>query len=99
MNALLSDAVFSDWPLGNGLALVTIFSEGMLLVVAAQAGFVDGPRVMANMAIDFWLPRRFAALSERLTMQNGVLLMGGAALALLIYTAGSVSHLVVMYAT
>jgi amino acid transporter len=88
MNALLSDAVFSDWPLGNGLALVTIFSEGMLLVVAAQAGFVDGPRVMANMAIDFWLPRRFAALSERLTMQNGVLLMGGAAFALLIYTGG-----------
>jgi len=98
MNAVLSDAVFSGWPLGNGLALVTIVSEGMLLVVAAQAGFVDGPRVMANMAIDSWLPRRFAALSERLTMQNGVLLMGGAAFALLMYTRGSVSHLVVMYA-
>lgn len=98
MNAVLSAAVFSDWPLGSGLALVTILSEGMLLVVAAQAGFVDGPRVMANMAIDLWLPRRFAALSERLTMQNGVLLMGGAAFMLLIYSGGSVSHLVVMYA-
>ena len=43
-----------------------------LLFVAAQAGFVDGPRVMANMAVDSWLPHRFAALSERLSMQNGV---------------------------
>jgi amino acid transporter len=98
LNAVLADAVFSDWPVGKALALVTILSEGALLVVGAQAGFVDGPRVMANMAIDSWLPRRFAALSERLAMQNGVLLMGGAAVLLLLYTRGSVSHLVVMYA-
>ena len=52
---------------------------------------------MANMATDAWLPRRFSALSERLTMQNGVLLMGVASLILLIYTNGSVSALVVMY--
>ncbi len=98
MNAILSQAVFAGWPLGNGLAFVTILSEGTLLIVAAQTGFVDGPRVMANMAIDAWLPRRFAALSDRLTMQNGVLMIGTAALALLLYTRGSVSHLVVMYA-
>ena len=46
---------------------------------------------MANMAIDSWLPHRFASLSERLTMQNGVLLMGGAAILLLFYTRGSTS--------
>jgi K+ transporter len=66
-------------------------------MVGGQAGFIDGPRVMANMAVDSWFPRRFAALSERLTMQNGVLLMGIAALVLLLYTHGSVSALVVMY--
>ena len=59
------------------------FSEGALLFVAAQAGFVDGPRVMANMAVDSWLPHRFSALSERLTMRNGILIMGGTALAAL----------------
>jgi K+ transporter len=52
---------------------------------------------MANMAVDSWFPRRFAALSERLTMQNGVLVMGTASLILLLYTHGSVSALVVMY--
>jgi amino acid transporter len=97
LNAILADAVFGNWPLGSTIALITIFSEGALLMVGAQAGFIDGPRVMANMAIDRWFPRRFAALSERLTMQDGVLLMGLSAIGLLIYTKGSVSALVVMY--
>jgi amino acid transporter len=97
LNAVLADLTFGNWPLGGTLALITIFSEGALLIVGAQAGFVDGPRVMANMAIDSWLPRRFASLSERLSMQDGVLLMGGAALLLLLYTDGSVSALVIMY--
>ncbi len=97
MNAILADRTFSGWQLGGVLAFITLFSEGALLVLAAQAGFVDGPRVMANMAVDSWLPRRFSALSERLTMQNGILLMGTASLAVLFYTHGSVSALVVMY--
>jgi amino acid transporter len=97
LNALLAENIFSDWPLGKVIALVTIVSEGALLVVAAQTGFIDGPRVMSNMAIDRWLPRRFAALSERLTMQDGVLLMGMAAFILLLYTHGSITALVVMY--
>ncbi len=97
LNAILADLTFSGWPLGGALALITILSEGALLMVGAQAGFIDGPRVMANMAVDSWLPRRFSALSERLTMQNGVLLMGAASLAVLFYTNGSVSALIVMY--
>jgi amino acid transporter len=97
LNAILADAMFGPWRGGYWLALITILSEGALLMVGAQAGFIDGPRVMANMAVDSWFPRRFAALSERLTMQNGVLVMGTAALLLLIYAHGSVSALVVMY--
>lgn len=97
LNSVLADGLFAHWPLGNWLSFVTIFSEGALLLVAAQAGFVDGPRVMANMAIDSWFPHRFAALSVRLTMRNGIILMGAAAIALLFYTGGSVAALVVMY--
>ena len=97
LNAILADGVFGNWPLGYYIALITILSEGVLLIVAAQAGFIDGPRVMANMAIDSWFPRRFAALSDRLSMQNGVLVMGIAALILLFYTHGSVSALIIMY--
>ncbi|HEY0781854.1 MAG TPA: amino acid permease, partial [Thermoanaerobaculia bacterium] len=102
MNAVLAETVFGGWhlggmPIGYWLVLITLVSEGLLLVVAAQAGFIDGPRVMANMATDSYLPHRFAALSEQLSMQNGVLLMGGAALAMLAYTRGNIQTLVYMY--
>lgn len=103
MNAALLERVAGDWSVagvnvGYAFVIVALVSEGALLFVAAQAGFVDGPRVMANMAVDSWLPHRFSALSERLTMRNGIMLMGGAALAALLYTGGQVSKLVVMYA-
>jgi len=97
LNAVLADNLFGHWRFGGVIALITIVSEGALLLVAAQAGFIDAPRVMANMAIDSWLPHRFASLSDRLTMRNGVLMIGTAAFVMLIYTRGSISALVVMY--
>ncbi len=102
MNGVLFEKVFGAYrvgglPVGRGFVVVSLLSEGALLFVAAQAGFVDGPRVMANMATDSWLPHRFAALSERLTMRNGVLLMGGTAAAALLYTHEQVDSLVVLY--
>jgi amino acid transporter len=84
--------------LGGAFVFITLLSEGALLIVAAQAGFIGGPRGLANMAQDSWLPRWFANLSERLVVHNGILLMGGAALVALVYTHGDVSVLVVMYA-
>jgi len=102
MNAVLLERFAANWSIGSlnvghgfvGLALV---AEAVLLVVAAQAGFIDGPRVMANMALDGWLPRRFSQLSDRLTMQYGIFLMGGAALLVLLYTHGDITLLVTMY--
>jgi hypothetical protein len=82
---------------GTGFILITLLSEAFLLFVAAQAGFINGPRVMANMAADSWLPHRFAQLSDRLSTQNGILLMGTASVLALLYTGGDVTHLVVMY--
>ena len=102
MNSLLAarlagDIRFAGLPVGGWFVFITLLSEALLLFVAAQAGFIDGPRVMANMAHDSWLPHRFGALSDRLTMQNGVLLMGAAGLLVLLYTGGAVAALVVMY--
>ncbi len=97
MNAVLVDRLAQSWPGGHVFAVLTVLSEGLLLVVAAQAGFIDGPRVLANMAVDSWMPHRFAALSERLTTQNGIVLMGVAALIALLYTHGAVDQLIVMY--
>jgi amino acid transporter len=102
MNAVLAER-FADawrpagWPVGHVFVMVTLVAEAALLFVAAQTGFIDGPRVMSNMAGDSWLPHRFAQLSDRLTMQDGVLLMGGTSIATLLYTRGDITHLVTMY--
>jgi amino acid transporter len=102
MNYVLIDRIAGAWqlggmPVGRWFLIVALVSEGALLFVAAQAGFLDGPRVMANMATDSWLPHRFSALSERLTMRNGVLIMFVASAGALVYTNGNVSKLVTMY--
>jgi amino acid transporter len=103
MNYMLAQMLAGNFhlgplPIGHWYVIVTIASEALLLFVAAQAGFIAGPRVMANLAQDSFFPHRFGALSDRLTMQNGVLLMGGASFLMLLYTRGSVDALVVMYA-
>jgi amino acid transporter len=102
LNAVLLERITASWSLGgihfgHAFLVVTLLAEAALLFVAAQAGFIDGPRVMANMASDSWLPHRFAQLSDRLTMRDGVMLMGGASLVTLVYTRGDITALVTMY--
>jgi amino acid transporter len=102
MNAVLLDRFAGNWTLGGfsigwSYIVITLASEAALLFVAAQAGFIDGPRVMANMAVDSWLPRRFASLSDRLTMQNGVMLIATAAIGILVVTGGQTRILILMY--
>jgi len=74
-----------------------LVSEAALLFVAAQTGFIDGPQVLSNMAIDSYVPHRFAHLSERLVRKYGVYFMGSMAFLMLFITGGSVRYLVVMY--
>lgn len=99
LNAVLLDNLTSGWGYfwSKSFILITLISESALLFVAAQTGFIDGPRIMANMAIDHWLPKRFATLSDRLVTMNGVLLMGTGALLLMLVSKGSVALLVVLY--
>ena len=97
LNAVLADNLFGRWSFGHWLALITILSEGALLFVAAQTGFIDGPRVMANMAIDSWFPHRFAISFRTANHAKRGPPDGRAALLLMIYTHGSISTLVVMY--
>ncbi|HEX7580540.1 MAG TPA: APC family permease, partial [Thermoanaerobaculia bacterium] len=93
----LSGEAFGAGAVASSFIWLTLVAEGALLFVGAQAGFLDGPRVLSNMAIDSWIPHRFSLLSERLVTQNGVLVMGGAALGILLYTGGSIDVIVVMY--
>lgn len=98
LNAVLFEAATQSWGgTGTAFVFVTLLSEAALLIIAAQAGFLDGPRVLSNMALDRWFPTKFAMLSDRLVTQKGILLMGGSALVTMLLTNGSVKYLVVLY--
>lgn len=98
LNAVLFEKMTSGWSHGGTtFVIVTLFSEAALLIIAAQTGFLDGPRVLANMALDRWFPAQFANLSERLVTRNGVLLMGASGLVMMWATRGSVDLLVIFY--
>ena len=100
LNAVLFGKVVGDlWQgdAGKVLLAVVLGSETALLFVAAQTGIIDGPQVLSNMALDYYAPRRFAHLSERLVRKYGVVFMGGMALLMLYISGGSIKYLVIMY--
>jgi amino acid transporter len=94
--AIIDSMGGSEWTNKIVLTVVLIFEAG-LLFVAANTGFLGGPAVLSNMAADSWVPHKFRYLSTRLVTQNGILVMGIAALAILLWTRGSVTLLVVLY--
>ena len=83
--------------LNQALLVIVLAFEAGLLFVAANTGFLGGPSVLSNMAADSWVPHKFRYLSTRLVTQNGIVVMGLAALAILFWTGGSVTLLVVLY--
>ncbi len=102
LNAVLWSAVGGHvFPPGSGvgevLVALTLISAGALLFVAAQTGFLGGPRVLVYMALDRWVPSRFSNLSERLVTSNGVLFIALSAGFVLLATQGQVHILVVLY--
>ena len=93
---IIESVGLSPWINKMLLTIVLAFEAG-LLFVAANTGFLGGPAVLSNMAADSWVPHKFRYLSTRLVTQNGILVLGVAALAILYWTGGSVSLLVVLY--
>jgi len=88
LNAVLFEDMSAGWPpwLSHWFVIAAMGSSAALLIIAAQTGFFGGPRVLSNMAVDRWMPTRFATLSDRLVTQNGVLMMGGAAFLVVAFT-------------
>lgn len=102
LNAVTFKAMMTNWQwhgvdFSGFFLTLTLLLEGGLLFVAANTGFLGGPAVLSNMAADQWVPHHFGYLSSRLVTKYGVVLMGAAALAVLLWSKGSVALLVVLY--
>jgi len=98
LNAIAFGNILSGWYFAHPMLIITLLFEAGLLFVSANTGFMGGPAVLANMAIDSWVPNRFRHLSGRLVKQNGVILFGVAALIILYASDGHVAYLVILYA-
>lgn len=97
LNAVVFHSILGDGSAGKVLLIITLALEAGLLLVAANTGFLAGPRVLANMAVDSWVPNRFRHLSSRLVIQNGLIVFGICALIILLWCRGRVSLLVILY--
>lgn len=97
LNAVVFHSILGNSWIGETILLITLALEAGLLFIAANSGFLAGPAVLANMAIDSWVPNRFRHLSSRLVIQNGIILFGISALIILFWSQGNVSWLVILY--
>ncbi|NDU86031.1 MAG: amino acid permease [Ferrovum sp.] len=101
LNAVAFRSVIASLGLSPTLsyALLTLLLvlEGALLYVAANTGLLGGPAVLANMANDGWAPTQFSSLSTRLVTKYGILMMGFAAILILLWSGGVVDLLAVLY--
>jgi amino acid transporter len=84
--------------LGSGAMHVVLEAAALLLLVlAADTGFADFPRLVAMLAQDGYLPEAFAVRGARLAYSNGIVLVAGIAALLIVIFRGSVAALVPLF--
>ena len=96
-NAIVFSSIMAHLPFHHGMLIIVLAFEAGILLLGANTGFLGGPAVLGNMALDKWVPTKFANLSDRLVKQNGVLFFGIGAIAILLLTDGHVGYLVILY--
>ncbi|NMP22589.1 APC family permease [Sulfobacillus harzensis] len=69
-----------------------------ILAIAANTGFAGFPQLASTMARDQWMPRMFLSRGDRLVYQNGILVLGGFAILLIILFKGNTAALIPLYA-
>ncbi|MBI4608384.1 MAG: APC family permease [Candidatus Rokubacteria bacterium] len=86
--------VFGGGPLYYYVQVVST----LILIFAANTSFADFPRLSFFMARDGFLPRQFGNRGDRLVFSNGILILGTAAIVLIVIFGGSTHALIPLYA-
>jgi amino acid transporter len=79
------------------LYLYVIAATTAILVLAANTSFSDFPRLFFFMARDDYAPHLFKRLGDRLAHSNGILVLGGLAIVLLVVCRGRTDSLIPLY--
>ncbi|MDM5245997.1 MULTISPECIES: APC family permease [unclassified Lysinibacillus] len=73
-------------------------TTAMILVLAANTGYSAFPLLAVNLSKDRFIPRIFEVRGDRLGYSNGILMLGLAAIVLIILFGGATEHLIPLYA-
>jgi amino acid transporter len=94
----VGEAVFGDSPLGQVLYYSLQAGTALILILAANTGFADFPRLASFQAGDSFLPRQMTKRGHRLVYSNGILVLAGVAMLLVVVTRAEVTNLIPLYA-
>ena len=84
---------------GTGISYFTVQAATMLiLLLAANTSYADFPRLASILARDRFLPRQFANQGDRLVYSNGILVLSGFAILLIVVFGGDTHALLPLYA-
>ncbi len=95
----ISGAIFGKTGTFSFAYLLTQMFTAAVLVLAANTAFADFPRLASFLARDRFLPKQFGNLGDKLVFNNGIILLGLFAAALIAIKHGQVDALIPLYAT
>ena len=96
--AQIGEAVYGNGSGGELMSTVLNIATMLILVLAANTGFADFPRLASLQAGDNFLPRQLTRRGHRLVFSNGILALAGAAAILVALTGAEVTRLIPLYA-
>jgi len=96
--AQVGEAVYGGGVLGDVLFYSLQVGTLLILVLAANTGFADFPRLASFQAGDRFLPRQLTKRGHRLVYSNGIIALAAAAALLVVVTGAEVTRLIPLYA-
>jgi amino acid transporter len=96
--AQIAEGVYGSSGLGRVMFVFTQFATMFILIMAANTGFADFPRLASFQAEDSFMPRQLTKRGHRLVYSNGILTLAGIAGVLVVILGADVSRLIPLYA-
>ena len=94
----IAKAAVGNGAFGSFMFIMVQLATMLILFAGANTTYSAFPLLVNFVASDGYLPRQLTKRGHRLAFSNGILLLAGGGIFLVVITAGSVEHLVAFYA-
>lgn len=94
----IAKTIVGNGAFGHIMFVMVQLATMLILFAGANTTYSAFPILVNFVASDGYLPRQLTKRGHRLAFSNGILLLSGGGVFLVLFTAGSVEHLVAFYA-